>query len=127
MARAGGGRRADGVDAQLLSELAPLVNAHQGLIYQLADDSLFLQNRIDGTGCLLTPGLVNTHHHLYQWATRGLALDETLVCGDVSNPSPNARALRRWMRVCNAVNAIDPDLALGVVRTLDDLRDRRLY
>jgi cytosine/adenosine deaminase-related metal-dependent hydrolase len=34
--------------------------------------------RIDGTGCLLTPGLVNTHHHLYQWATRGLAQDETL-------------------------------------------------
>ncbi|MEN3306162.1 MAG: 8-oxoguanine deaminase [Micromonosporaceae bacterium] len=29
--------------------------------------------RVDGTGCLLTPGLVNTHHHLYQWATRGLA------------------------------------------------------
>ncbi|GLZ39036.1 8-oxoguanine deaminase [Actinokineospora sp. NBRC 105648] len=27
--------------------------------------------RVDGTGCLLTPGLVNTHHHLYQWATRG--------------------------------------------------------
>jgi cytosine/adenosine deaminase-related metal-dependent hydrolase len=22
---------------------------------------------IDGTGCLVTPGLVNTHHHLYQW------------------------------------------------------------
>ncbi|MET0422724.1 MAG: 8-oxoguanine deaminase [Actinoplanes sp.] len=34
--------------------------------------------RIDGTGCLVTPGLVNTHHHLYQWATRGLALDDTL-------------------------------------------------
>jgi cytosine/adenosine deaminase-related metal-dependent hydrolase len=30
-------------------------------------------NRVDGTGCLATPGLVNTHHHLYQWATRGLA------------------------------------------------------
>ncbi|MGH3445605.1 MAG: 8-oxoguanine deaminase [Nocardioidaceae bacterium] len=28
---------------------------------------------VDGTGCLATPGLVNTHHHLYQWATRGLA------------------------------------------------------
>jgi cytosine/adenosine deaminase-related metal-dependent hydrolase len=26
----------------------------------------------------LTPGLVNTHHHLYQWATRGLAVDDTL-------------------------------------------------
>ena len=23
-------------------------------------------------GCLVTPGLVNTHHHLYQWVTRGL-------------------------------------------------------
>ena len=23
---------------------------------------------VDGTGCLATPGLVNTHHHLYQWA-----------------------------------------------------------
>ncbi len=34
--------------------------------------------RVDGAGCLLTPGLVNTHHHLYQWATRGLAVDETL-------------------------------------------------
>jgi cytosine/adenosine deaminase-related metal-dependent hydrolase len=33
---------------------------------------------IDGSGCLLTPGLVNTHHHLYQWVTRGLAVDETL-------------------------------------------------
>ena len=34
--------------------------------------------RVDGTGCLLTPGLINTHHHLYQWVTRGLAQDETL-------------------------------------------------
>jgi cytosine/adenosine deaminase-related metal-dependent hydrolase len=34
--------------------------------------------RVDGTGCLLTPGLVNTHHHLYQWATRGYATDGTL-------------------------------------------------
>lgn len=34
--------------------------------------------RVDATGCLLTPGLVNTHHHLYQWLTRGLATDTTL-------------------------------------------------
>ncbi|GAB2989398.1 8-oxoguanine deaminase [Amycolatopsis acidiphila] len=33
---------------------------------------------LDATGCLVTPGLVNTHHHLYQWATRGLAADSTL-------------------------------------------------
>jgi cytosine/adenosine deaminase-related metal-dependent hydrolase len=33
---------------------------------------------IDASGCLLTPGLVNTHHHLYQWITRGIAQDTTL-------------------------------------------------
>jgi cytosine/adenosine deaminase-related metal-dependent hydrolase len=34
--------------------------------------------RIDATGCLITPGFVNTHHHLYQWITRGHAVDDTL-------------------------------------------------
>ena len=34
--------------------------------------------RVDATGCLATPGLVNTHHHLYQWATRGLAQEQNL-------------------------------------------------
>ncbi|MFE3193886.1 8-oxoguanine deaminase [Nocardia sp. NPDC059240] len=35
-------------------------------------------DRLSGTGCLVTPGLVNTHHHLYQWATQGLFQDATL-------------------------------------------------
>ncbi len=33
---------------------------------------------IDGRGLLATPGLVNSHHHLYQWATRGFVPDGTL-------------------------------------------------
>jgi cytosine/adenosine deaminase-related metal-dependent hydrolase len=33
---------------------------------------------LDATGCLVTPGLVNTHHHLYQWATKGLAQEKNL-------------------------------------------------
>jgi cytosine/adenosine deaminase-related metal-dependent hydrolase len=34
--------------------------------------------RVDARGLLVTPGLVNSHHHLYQWITRGYATDETL-------------------------------------------------
>ncbi|BDZ45680.1 8-oxoguanine deaminase [Naasia aerilata] len=33
---------------------------------------------LDVSGCLVTPGLVNTHHHLYQWLTRGWAQDSIL-------------------------------------------------
>ncbi|MBA3232944.1 MAG: 8-oxoguanine deaminase [Propionibacteriales bacterium] len=35
-------------------------------------------DHVDATGCLATPGLVNAHHHLYQWVTRGFAVDHTL-------------------------------------------------
>ena len=34
--------------------------------------------RVDGRGLLATPGLVNCHHHLYQWSTRGMAQDQDL-------------------------------------------------
>lgn len=34
--------------------------------------------RYDAAGCLVTPGLINTHHHLYQWLTRGWAQDAIL-------------------------------------------------
>ncbi|MEO3753793.1 8-oxoguanine deaminase [Streptomyces sp. B6B3] len=34
--------------------------------------------RIDAAGHLATPGLVNTHHHFYQWLTRGLAQNANL-------------------------------------------------
>lgn len=40
--------------------------------------SLRAGRRVSAAGCLATPGLVNTHHHLYQWATRGMAVDATL-------------------------------------------------
>ena len=35
-------------------------------------------DRVDARGCLATPGLVNCHHHLYQWLTRGMAQQATL-------------------------------------------------
>jgi cytosine/adenosine deaminase-related metal-dependent hydrolase len=43
-----------------------------------APDGLPDARYTDAAGCLATPGLVNTHHHLYQWATRGQAVDATL-------------------------------------------------
>ncbi|MEV6286143.1 8-oxoguanine deaminase [Kribbella sp. NPDC051770] len=33
---------------------------------------------VDGRGCVVTPGFVNTHQHLYQWVTRGLVPDAGL-------------------------------------------------
>ena len=30
---------------------------------------------------VITPGLVNTHHHLYQWMTRGLATKLFILSG----------------------------------------------
>jgi cytosine/adenosine deaminase-related metal-dependent hydrolase len=33
---------------------------------------------VDAAGCLVTPGLINTHHHVGQWLTRGLAQNATL-------------------------------------------------
>jgi cytosine/adenosine deaminase-related metal-dependent hydrolase len=32
---------------------------------------------VDASGCLVTPGLVNAHHHMYQSLNRGLAVDRT--------------------------------------------------
>ena len=41
-------------------------------------DRLSAARVVDAGGCLVTPGLVNTHDHLYQWATRGRAVDSGL-------------------------------------------------
>ncbi len=43
-----------------------------------APERLAAARRVDASGCLVTPGLVNTHDHLYQWATRGRAVDSPL-------------------------------------------------
>ena len=64
--------------------------------------------RVDLKGAVVTPGLVNTHHHLYQTLTRARAqqadlftwLQELYPSGRKSTPRrstpPPARALRSW-------------------------------
>jgi cytosine/adenosine deaminase-related metal-dependent hydrolase len=62
--------------------------------------------RIDGGGCLATPGLVNTHHHLYQWVFRGLAQDATLF-GWLTELYP------RWARIDEDAAGAAAEAGLG--------------
>lgn len=39
---------------------------------QLVGDQLVGDTLVDATGCVVTPGLVNTHHHLFQTMTRAV-------------------------------------------------------
>ncbi len=74
--------------------------------------------RVDGTGCLATPGLVNTHHHLYQWLTRGLAADSTLfewlvtlypvwARVDAASVGAAARAGLAWLALSGCTTSMD--------------------
>ncbi|HWC81873.1 MAG TPA: 8-oxoguanine deaminase [Pseudonocardiaceae bacterium] len=60
-------------DGHLVIEDGRITGIGSGPAKQRPEDSI-----VDGRGCLVTPGLINTHHHLYQWATRGYAQDNTL-------------------------------------------------
>ncbi|HEX7746167.1 MAG TPA: 8-oxoguanine deaminase [Micromonosporaceae bacterium] len=62
-------------DGHILVDDDRIVAVGSGRAGPLDDRSV---RRVDGSGCLATPGLVNTHHHLYQWATRGLAQQANL-------------------------------------------------
>ncbi len=68
----------DGMITAVGAGPAPQAEAVQLDGVQLDGVQLDGVQRIDGRGCLLTPGFVNTHHHLYQWLTRGYAQDGTL-------------------------------------------------
>ncbi|WP_299879747.1 8-oxoguanine deaminase [uncultured Sulfitobacter sp.] len=51
-----------------------------GVIADIGQGLTSAGERVDAAGCLVTPGLVNTHHHLYQTLTRAVpaAQDATL-------------------------------------------------
>ena len=71
------------VDAAGTEHASGYVVIDDGVITQVGaaratDDVRTGAEIVDATGCLVTPGLVNTHHHLYQWLTRGYAQDSIL-------------------------------------------------
>jgi len=63
-------------DGHLVVEDGRIAAVGAGPAPQLLTDGQTI--RVDGRGCMLTPGLVNTHHHLYQWVTRAVSQDQTL-------------------------------------------------
>ncbi len=63
---------------------------------------------VDGEGCLVTPGLVNTHHHFSQWLTRGMAADSDLF-GWLTELYP------RWARL---TEELEHSAALGALAAL---------
>jgi 8-oxoguanine deaminase len=64
-----------------------------------ADPSLTPQRRIDASGCVVLPGLVNGHHHLYQTLTRAIG-------------TGGGRALFDWLRLLYPIwGKLDPSAA----------------
>ena len=70
------GRRAEFGSGHLVIDGNRIVAVGQGSAP--ASQNYAAARRVDASGCLATPGLVNTHHHLYQWASRGMAADSAL-------------------------------------------------
>ena len=72
----------------LLIRAGHVVGGEAGSGWVFARDGVIVQvgvgeppptdERLDLPGCVAVPGLVNSHDHLYQWATRGKAFDEGL-------------------------------------------------
>ncbi|WP_292292446.1 8-oxoguanine deaminase [Marivita sp.] len=56
-----------------LSEVADTdIRIENGVITEIGAGLTGPENIIDAKGCVVTPGLVNTHHHLYQTLTRAV-------------------------------------------------------
>ncbi len=61
---------------------------------------------IDASGCVVAPGLVNTHHHLFQSVLKGLAMDEALDTWLAQVP------YRFWPRLDEEVMRVSARIAL---------------
>jgi cytosine/adenosine deaminase-related metal-dependent hydrolase len=69
---------------------------------------------IDATGCIVTPGLINTHHHMYQNLTRAV-------------PAGQDALLFGWLRALYPIwSRIGPeDIRISTLVAMAELADRR--
>lgn len=57
---------------QTRREIAGDIFVRDGVIEAVGNTPQIADEIIDATGCVITPGLVNTHHHLYQTLTKAV-------------------------------------------------------
>ncbi|WP_299282476.1 8-oxoguanine deaminase [uncultured Tateyamaria sp.] len=58
------------------------IRLRDGVIVEIGTDLATTGEVVNGAGCVVTPGLVNTHHHLYQTMTRAVpAAQNALLFG----------------------------------------------
>ena len=74
--------------------------------------------RVDAAGCLATPGLVNTHHHLSQWLTRGMAPDSELF-GWLAELYPWWACVTEELEHAAALGALSVLATSGCTTTMD--------
>jgi len=83
-----------------------------------APEALRTGRIIDAAGALVTPGFVNSHHHLYQWITRGYATEDTLfgwlttlypvwACLDAELVNSSAAANLGWLALTGCTTSTD--------------------
>ncbi len=66
-----------------------------GVIADIGDDLATTGETLDAQDCVVTPGLVNTHHHLYQTLTRAVpGGQDALLFGWLQTLYPRPRTKR---------------------------------
>ena len=61
------------------TRLSGAIRVERGLIVEMGDLAARPGEEVlDARGCVVTPGLVNTHHHLFQSVLKGIAIDYAL-------------------------------------------------
>jgi cytosine/adenosine deaminase-related metal-dependent hydrolase len=61
------------------TRLSGAIRVERGLIVEMGDLAARPGEEVlDARGCVVTPGLVNTHHHLFQSVLKGIAIDSAL-------------------------------------------------
>jgi cytosine/adenosine deaminase-related metal-dependent hydrolase len=74
--------------------------------------------RVDASGCLATPGLVNTHHHFSQWLTRGEAQEADLF-GWLRHLYPRWGHVDADMQAAGALGSLVALASTGCTTTTD--------